>query len=276
MIIGCSVHAQGLEIGIGVGGTMYWGDLTPSATSENFGNIRGAGTVYLRNTISNKIAVRANLLVGRLAGDDNLSSTQWMRERNLSFFTNLIELGIVGEYDFLSFHRGGQWDFLELYAFAGITAINFNPKTNFQGNTYELQPLGTEGQGMVGFPNKYSLISAAIPLGLGLKLKITNRITLNPEFGVRLTMTDYIDDVGGRYVDDNLLRAGNGDLAADLANRTAEFLGQSEPVNLTGTRRGGDARDLYYIGTISIAYRFNDQGGIGKRRRNYDVECPTF
>ena len=214
--------------------------------------------------------------MGKLAGDDNLSSTQWMRERNLSFFSNLIEIGIIGEYDFLSFHKGGQWDFLELYAYAGLTAIKFNPKTDFQGNTYELQPLGTEGQGMVGFPNKYSLINVAIPVGLGIKIKITDRITLNPEFGVRFTMTDYLDDVGGRYVDDNLLRAGNGDLAADLANRTAEFLGQSEPVNLTGNRRGGDARDLYYIGMVNISYRFDNSLTLGKRRKNYEVECPKF
>jgi hypothetical protein len=276
MIFNNSNYAQGLELGFGVGGTMYWGDLTPSTPSENFGNIKGAGSIFIRNTISNKLCVRGNLLIGKLAGDDNLSSTQWMRERNLDFFTNLIELGLIAEFDFLSFSKGGQWEFLEIYFFGGVAAIKYNPKTIFQGNTYELQPLGTEGQGMVGFVDSYKLLSVAFPIGLGLKLKITDRLTLNPEFGVRLTMTDYLDDVGGRYVDDNLLRAGNGDLSADLANRTAEFLGLSEPVNLAGNRRGGDARDLYYIGMIHLTYRFNDFFGIMNRKNKYNVECPTF
>jgi hypothetical protein len=276
MIPSLSIHSQGLEFGVGLGGTMYWGDLTPSVPNENFGNIRGAGSIYIRNTITPKISLRANLLVGKLAGDDALSSTQWMKERNLSFFSNLIEGGIIAEYDVLSFPRGGQWEFFEIYAMAGISAITYNPKADYQGNTYTLQPLGTEGQGMVGFPEPYSKISVAFPAGIGFKLKLTDNLILNPEFGVRFTMTDYLDDVGGRYVDDNLLRAGNGDLAADLANRTAEFLGQTEPVNLTGNRRGGDAKDLYYIGMIHIAYRFNDKFNLLKGKSRYDIGCPTF
>ena len=54
--------------------------------------------------------------------------------------------------------------------------------------------MGTEGQGIDGFGEKYKLTQFAIPMGAGVKIAVTERLNIGLEAGVRKTFTDYIDD----------------------------------------------------------------------------------
>ena len=122
------------------------------------------------------------------------------------------------------------------------------------------------------------MVSFGLLLGGGLKIKLTDRISINPEFIGRMTFTDYIDDVSGYYVNYFELRDGNGDIAAALGNRQGEFLGQTEPVLLpTGSIRGGpNADDFYFVGMINFTYLLNESGTIFGNRKRHTAECPTF
>jgi hypothetical protein len=110
-----------------------------------------------------------------------------------------------------------------------FVALDLIQRTNFRGNEVRLQPLGTEGQGMPGFDSKYNLMSAGLSLGGGAKIKISETINIGFESSLRRTLTDYLDDLSGNYVNYDDLSAGNGVLAASLGNRMNEYLGQSEP-----------------------------------------------
>ena len=122
------------------------------------------------------------------------------------------------------------------------------------------------------FASKYKLTQISIPMGLGVKYKITDRINLGVDVGLRKTFTDYLDDVSGSYVNYFELQEGNGAVAAALGNRQGELLG--EPLIVpTGTQRGNSARDdWYYNMGLTLSYTFN---GSGKRRSKKDFGCPT-
>ncbi|NNF35471.1 MAG: hypothetical protein HKN68_15280 [Saprospiraceae bacterium] len=274
-----NLQGQQVEGGAGLGILLYWGDLTPKDPVEGLSNARGGGQFFLRSEISSKVDIRFNLMIGKLNGDDRKSSNPSMMQRNLRFHSWITELSILGEYTFLSFDLPEYQDGLSFYLTTGVSALYFNPKTDYQGNTYALQPLGTEGQGMEGFPDKYNRISMALPFGGGMKIRLTERLTLNPEIIGRVTFTDYLDDVSGSYVNYTELLNGNGEIAAALGNRQGEFLGQSEPViTATGAVRGGpNSDDFYWVGMINFTYLLSEDGSIFSRgKKKYNSDCPTF
>jgi hypothetical protein len=133
----------------------------------------------------------------------------------------------------------------------------------------DLQPLGTEGQGLDGYDDKYNQLIAAIPLGLGLRFWLGDRISLLIEGSTRLLFTDYLDDVSDRPVVYEDILLGNGATAASLSN-PGIIPGSDEA---TQPYRRGDARNdgLYFL-NLTLTYR-TDGGRMGiKVRKN----CPTF
>ena len=138
--------------------------------------------------------------------------------RNLSFRSRIVELSIGSEYYFKNLFKKKS----SPYLFAAVGCFYFNPKARYQGKWYELQPLGTEGQGLVGSPKeKYNRLQALGMIGAGYKLGLSRRIHLSFEIGLRFTSTDYLDDVSTKYADKGALRA-NGDMSPILADRSAE------------------------------------------------------
>lgn len=169
----------------------------------------------------------------------------------------------------------------------GATELGANP-----GDWVRLRPLRTEGQGLTrNFPNltsnpsdpqpgssydrPYSLFQAAIPLGLGLRFKITDRIDASFEIAYRILFTDYIDDVGGNYADARDLVSQVGPLSAILANRSFEptdpRTGESrisERDDFISTRNAGIAVDELGNPTVDGFGRDGDKRG---EKNNPDV-----
>ncbi|MFN8438683.1 MAG: DUF6089 family protein [Cytophagales bacterium] len=114
--------------------------------------------------------------------------------RNLSFLTHGIELNVGAVYDIIKFEPlyFRRLDILP-YLHAGLGVLQFTPTTKFQGEWYRLRPLQTENK-------KYSSFAAVIPFGAGLRWKLLDHWDLCTEIGMRLTTTDYLDDISGKYV----------------------------------------------------------------------------
>lgn len=274
-----NLQGQQIEGGAGLGILLYWGDLTPKDPVEGLSNARAGGQFFIRSEVSSKVDIRFNLMAGKLYGDDSKSSDPVMMQRNLRFYSWITELSVLGEYTFLNFDLPEYKDGLSFYLTTGASILYFNPKTDYQGNTYALQPLGTEGQGMPGFSDKYSRFSMALPFGGGMKIRLSERLTFNPEIIGRITFTDYLDDVSGFYVNYFELLNGNGEISAALGNRQGEFLGQSEPViTQTGATRGGpNSDDFYWVGMINFTYLLSEDGSIFSHgKKKYNSDCPTF
>ena len=74
-----------------------------------------------------------------------------------------------------------------------------------------------------------ALVSMAIPFGVGLKWNLGKYFSVGAEWGMRLTFTDYLDDVSGVYYDQDVLIQQRGEVVAQLADRSVEkYAGNTE------------------------------------------------
>ncbi len=267
------------EVGFGLGTATYWGDLSLPTNYDNMvHNSRLAASVKARWIPNKTIGYAAFLGISQLHGDDAFSTVPQQRLRNLNFTSPLIDVsGLVEFYPFGFCKPMGD---LPIYPFltAGLSAVYFHPYTSYQNQKVYLQPLGTEGQGLPGYPEKYSRISLALPFGGGAKWALNDDWSINLEAIMNRAFTDYLDDVGGMYADYELLKKYNGSVASALSNRGQEYLGSAEPVIYSaGTQRGGTlVKDYYMYLFLSVQMRITDVQGRMMAGRGRSVKCPTF
>ena len=208
------------EIGFYGGGAYYLGDLNKS---RHFVDSKvGTGLIY-RYNYSKRFSLRATAFYGGVKANDANSNLLADQNRNLNFESSLIEIGFGCEIDFFDYRITDMKFPISPYFFYQLAYMRMNPKTTLNGNTIDLQPLGTEGQETVlSDKSNYSLNQIVIPLGIGLKMNLRKGLAVSFEYGIRKTFTDYLDDVSGNYVDSDILRTENGPLSAQLANREIE------------------------------------------------------
>ncbi len=264
-----SGNAQYLDLGAFLGASNYKGDLnerTPLAPNE----YNHAIGLTARYNASPRFALKFNLFKGQVSGDDADSGFEEINLRNLNFRSDIVELSSQLEFNLTKFAiREGKVS--APYIFAGIGGMYFNPQAQMRGNWYDLQPLGTEGQGYAELTDKprYSKYQAVIPLGLGLKFSLNHKVNLGLEFGARKTFTDYLDDVGGYYPDISKLKSLN-PTAAQLSYRSPEYMKSNLP-NPSGTERGNpDNKDWYYFMGLTISVNMTDKYGLDFDEK-YDV-----
>jgi hypothetical protein len=175
----------------GLGTSTYYGDL---ANSNAYVKANPNVNAALQYFLSNRIGARVELNWFTLAGDDKDANGGGRVERNLSFQSSNFELIAVGMINLFThgdrfYRRPG----INIYGFAGIGLLYFNPKATDQlGNSVSLQPLKTEGV-------SYSLVAPVVPVGLGIRFKVSPLFNLSIEAGFRKTFTDYLDDVSTTY-----------------------------------------------------------------------------
>jgi opacity protein-like surface antigen len=252
--------AQYAELGV-LGGTSYYiGELN----HQHFQPFKPAGGIIFRNNLGKRLAFRMHAFYGNIEGADANSKNEWEQERNLNFNSHVFELSGGFEINYFKYMMGRvvkerRGEYYTPYLFIGLSYYNFNPKTDYNGESFELQPLGTEGQGTSANNKKqYKLNQISIPLALGIKFNVSKWMSVGLEYGIRRTFTDYLDDVSGSYVDPELLRTENGSLSAALADRSTDnYSNKSFP---GGQQRGNpNNRDWYSFSGVTLM--FNLIGG---------------
>lgn len=248
----------------------YIGDLqsTPYTTAQSNGAF-GGGIQY---DLTNHFSLLSNLMYGRISAADGYSNQADLRARNLNFESVIGEWNLLAEYNLLDLnaHR------LSPYVFAGIALFHFNPYSyDSLGKKVYLRPLSTEGEGLSQYPDRkpYALTQFAIPFGGGIKFRVSDRVTIAYEIGMRKTFTDYLDDVSKTYVDQNTLLAARGPEAVEMAYRGGELKGGA-PYPASGSIRGGAKnKDWYYMSGLRLTIALND-GPMLHRRHNGVLDCP--
>ncbi|MBN4049770.1 hypothetical protein JYT36_00925 [Bacteroidales bacterium AH-315-N07] len=243
-----------------IGPTSYLGDLGVS-NKIIYQSIRYAMGMTGTYQFSQHFSFRLNLLYARVSGSDEFATNPNKKYRNLSFRSPVIELSAqfiaqfpkeqIGHRYKLKGVRGKRMIQLNFYLFAGVGVFYFNPEAQYLGKWYALQPIYTEGI-------KYSPISICLPLGMGIKKSLSRYINIGMEIGIRLTDTDYLDDVSGTYIDP---KSFDDPIAASLSVRSSEVpeLNPSPGVDITapGMARGDpNSKDKYIIGGLIINYSF--------------------
>jgi len=259
--------SQSIELGLMLGASNYYGDL--SNNSVMLSQTHPSASIIGRYNFDDRWAVKGNIGYGRISGADSLGSSAYRKARNLSFYSDIYEISVQVEYNLVKNSRFK--DKLIPYVFAGIGVFNFNPKAKLHDTIYELQPLGTEGQGTTLYNDrqKYALTTVCIPVGFGLKKKVGERFTVGIDIGVRFTFTDYLDDVSGTYADPRVVRAAYGTVAAQLSDRSNEKTPDGSNVFKEGDPRGFKSfkiNDMYFMGGLSVTYVLKNKG----------QACPKF
>jgi hypothetical protein len=244
-----SFNQKGYEIGGGIGLSNYFGDLNTRLSLQNVGL---AASLHARYNFNTRTAVKSSLSLARIRANDDNSSNQFERIRNLRFRSNIIDFTAMAEFNFYDYIHGSPADNWTPYMALGFSAFHFNPKADLNGTTYNLRDLGTEGQ-EIG--DEYLLFNGGITLGGGMKWDITRDISMNAEITLRKIFTDYIDDVSSTYPDFATLvtrRQPNGEIARQLSNPSPD-----PDFFRTGKQRGNSKdNDTYAFFSISIMKYF--------------------
>lgn len=262
-LVSCSLSLvaqkrDNMEIGIMVGGTNYVGDMTHSRFQE----VNLAAGIMLRYNPNHNFSLRGSVFYGTINGDDANHTDEDVRNRNLNFNSPLFEFSGQFEWNLFGFDAlgTGVGKRFSPYIFGGVGIFKFNPKTTLDGTEFELQPLGTEGQGTTPLQGrkKYALTQVSLPFGAGIKLRIAPRLVLGLEYGPRFTFTDYLDDVSLTYANPTIIEAQYGRDAMLLSNRSGEEQGPYDIITQKGNQRGdNNDRDWYNWFGATLSYTIN-------------------
>ena len=255
-----NLKAQYFEVGAMTGASNYIGDLSGQQLStENFHGLLG---IFGRYNATKYLSIKSTLLKGSISGSDDRARSAELRERNLSFRSDILEFAVTSEVNFTPYNIRDQKTGVP-YFFTGLAVTHFNPQAQMRGAWYNLQPLKTEGK-------SYKRTTVAIPFGLGVKFNVSYKLNFGLEVGARRTFTDYLDDVSSYYPDIIELRR-NAPTTAALAYRTPELTGEFGE-NPKGVDRGNSGNnDWYFFGGLTVSVNLTDKYGL-----DFDPQFETF
>lgn len=237
---------QRSEIGFNAGGMNYLGDLNDQSM---LGKLNLGYGIQYRYAFDDRWSLRLDAAYGEIeAGNPDVVPL-----RNLSFKSPIYEVAMRMEFTFVPFGMDGSLFRFTPYIFGGIGMFHFDPMAQYTnsltGETswVHLQPLGTEGQGTMEYPDRspYQLTELMMPFGLGFRYKPNKLLCFSVEYGFRKTWTDYLDDCSLTYVGSELLNSYHSDgISAIMADRT--HMVRPEYENAPGIKRGDNSLDDWY------------------------------
>ncbi len=278
------VFKKHTSISFGAGSSHYIGDLVPVAGLFTVGaqTTRWNVGVNFTRHLSSNFSANLGLNYIRIAGDDSYFSPvgDWDANfrRNLHFRNDIKEMSLVGMYEI-----GGNPENLKKrnvvspYVYLGVSGFLHSPDArkqataNAAGNPVQGPWLSESNGSLLDYKNEgvdYSLMGVSIPFGVGFRYKITDAMDLGFDFGYRVALTDYLDDVtdnrntvlpisvGGSmlYTD----RSGEPYAANTLVNRIPVPASVSAPKISTGP-------DQYFTTQVRIIYHLRNK-----------IDCPPL
>lgn len=254
--------SRALILVAGTGTSTYFGEL---ANPGNYIDAKPNFNAGLQYYFTPRISTRAELTWFTLEGTDSKADDGSRVKRNLSFQSNNVELAFTGAFNlFPNGNRYYRRPYFNVYGFGGVGVLYMNPKAEYQGQKYALQPLKTEGV-------DYSRIGLVIPFGLGVRLKAGPNFNVALEGGYRKTFTDYLDDVSTVHPGTAAFAE---PIAAALSDRRPELGFAAAPA---GTKRGNpDNDDGYFLLNVKIEYYLPLDLGGQNNGRIYSKKRSSF
>ena len=215
--------------------------------------------LLLRRNISEYWSYKTYASYTLLSASDIHARSLWVNSRNLSFSSEVVELSYQTELNFFAYDKTKSEKRFTPYWLSGFGVFYFNPKAELNGNLYSLRLLGTEGQGSAEEDKiKYNPIQMFFIFGGGFKWSFNKHWSINLEMALRKTNTDYLDDIGGVYPDEDLVLRydpKDGEIILALSDRSQD--------NLLGVdnkqRSSSKKKDNYLIFGIHLTYTINRQ-----------------
>lgn len=265
----CLVHplkSQYLEVGALAGGATYEGEVAPAEILDYLKTYRPAVGIFARYNFTDNLALRSDLRYATIFGDDAISD----RSRNFNFRTRLAEWTILGEWAPFSLNLGGGTS-VQPFGQAGAGLLYFQPQGLRNNEYFNLQPLGTEGQGLPGYPQPYDQFTYVLTGGGGLKINFNETWGLSLEGALRYAGSDYLDDISTTAVTYRDVLDGNGSLAAYFSRPNFDLDADNPDAAYV---RGGPATDFIFMAVATFYVRLGTGNRLRIGRRN-QLGCPT-
>ena len=164
-----------MEIGGGVGMVSYQGDFNGKITS----GMQPAGAIVWRRLLNPYMGFRVTGMMGKLKGDATRVETYYPDEttRAYSFDRSFTDVSVTYEYNFWPYGTGRDYrgaKRLTPFVFGGI------------GATY-----------VSGGEKK--VFTANVPIGLGIKYKLKDRLNVGLEWSMHFSLSDELDGIADPY-----------------------------------------------------------------------------
>ena len=162
-----------MEVGVGTGLVGYLGDYNSNITKC----LQPSGALVLRRNFNPYMGLKLTGTVGKLKGSYKDEKTYYPENTEYSFSRSIVDVSVSYEYNFWPYgtgfdYRGAQRFTPYIYIGLGGTYV-----TGDSNNTFAMN----------------------IPLGLGVKYKIAERLNLGLEWGIHFAMSDKLDGVVDPY-----------------------------------------------------------------------------
>lgn len=164
-----------MEIGGGVGMVSYQGDFNGKITS----GMQPTGAIVWRRLLNPYMGFRVTGMMGKLKGDATRVETYYPDEttRAYSFDRSLTDVSVTYEYNFWPYGTGRDYrgaKRITPFVFGGI------------GATY-----------VSGGEKK--VFTANVPIGLGIKYKLKERLNVGLEWSMHFSLSDELDGMADPY-----------------------------------------------------------------------------
>ena len=162
-----------MEVGGGIGTVSYLGDFNGNLLK----NMQMGFSVVGKYRFNPRMAMGLNVTYGTLKGSSN-DEKSWFSEVQspVEFSNTLVDASLCYEYNFWPFGTGREYH-----------------------GARHLTPFVAAGLGMTYAHASTSVLAANLPLGFGVKYKISDRLNLTGEWMVHFTGSDKLDGVEDPY-----------------------------------------------------------------------------
>lgn len=286
------VEPPGWSVGMNIGLCDLWSDVGTKSPIDHYtngnywGNPHAMGGLFARYSAHPAFAIRLGVNYGTLYANDDWNKSKAEKAstieadayqrymRNLSVRSRVWETNLIFEITprRFSVESLGARKRFQPYVMLGVAALHFKPQAKYidrNGNDrgyVDLHDLKVEGNGLSSntyqdAPKNYSLWQLAVPMGLGVRWDIGRRLAIGIEYMYRLTFTDYLDNVSGKYVDPALYQNTELGLTPTQAALAAEMADPSYQIDpnykhSAGQLRGNSSnKDAYSTFGITVIFK---------------------
>ena len=184
-----TMHAQSepeyrMEIGVGAGLTTYVGDLNGNLLHD----MKPTGDIVARYKLNPRMAWNLNIGATQLKGSSK-NSESWLpdlQERPINFKTSLYDVQIRYEYNFWAFGTGREYHGARPFTPFLTLGLGFTIADA------KLTQQDSENR-------KESSFALQMPIGIGVKYKLADRLNLTAEWVMHFTGTDKLDGLHDPY-----------------------------------------------------------------------------
>ncbi len=187
-----------MEVGGGLGLTAYQGDFNGSLTK----GLQPMAAVVAKYKMNPRMAWSAQLAFGKLKGSSKDVETWYpdWHDHPLDFSTTVTDFSVRYEYNFWPFGTGKEYlGARRLTPFFALGAgLAFSGKPDLKGGVPTAE--GSDEQPLpVALLSTGGTVALQMPIGVGLKYKLKDRLNLTVEWMAHFTGTDKLDGVKDPY-----------------------------------------------------------------------------